>query len=160
VLPEELAEHGTEFPIIVYNKDSHTRTTVRLGSCQTRSAIFAAFLWILDGSSKEQHGGGRYVTLLHKSLDRILFNHQRASSSTPSLVGFSDSETSMIGQSMKNLSGAGYNMSPMQQLVKADLPPGCCGMSLSTPPTGAALGDGAFSSQQMLDHTIERTAAP
>jgi hypothetical protein len=28
-------------------------------------------------------------------------------------------------------------------------------MSLSTPPTGAALGDGAFSSQQMLDHTME-----
>jgi hypothetical protein len=28
-------------------------------------------------------------------------------------------------------------------------------MSLSTEPTGAALGDGAFSSQQILDHTLE-----
>jgi RHS repeat-associated protein len=78
-----------------------------------------------------------------------------ATSASPSLVGFSDSDTTMIGQSMKNLSGAGYDLSPMQQLVKADLPPGCCGMSLSTAPTGAALGDGAFSSQQMLDHTME-----
>jgi hypothetical protein len=61
----------------------------------------------------------------------------------------------MIGQSMKSLSGAGYDLSPLQQLVKADMPPGCCAMSLSAEPTGAALGDGAFSSQQMLDHTLE-----
>ncbi len=37
----------------------------------------------------------------------------------------------------------------------ADMPAGTCGMCLSTPPTGAALGDGAFSSQGMLDSTME-----
>jgi hypothetical protein len=73
----------------------------------------------------------------------------------PSMIGFSKAETGMIGQSLTNLSGAGYDLGPLQQLIKADMPPGCCGMSLSTPPTGAALGDGAFSSQQMLDHTLE-----
>jgi RHS repeat-associated protein len=77
------------------------------------------------------------------------------SSSAPSLVGFSEGESAMIGQSLKNLSGAGYDLGPMQQLIKADMPPGCCAMSLSTPPTGAALGDGAFTSQGMLDHTME-----
>jgi len=75
--------------------------------------------------------------------------------SGPSLIGFSEGESTMIGQSMKNLSGAGYDISPMQQMIKADLPAGCCAMSLSTPPTGAAVGDAAFSSQEMLDHTLE-----
>jgi RHS repeat-associated protein len=79
--------------------------------------------------------------------------------STPSLVGFSDSETAMIGQSMRNLSGRGIDTSPLQQLVKADLPAGCCGVSLSTPPTGAALSNQAFSSQAMLDETLRHEIA-
>jgi RHS repeat-associated protein len=73
----------------------------------------------------------------------------------PSVIGFSSTETGMINSSLKTLSGAGYDLAPLQQLIKADMPPGCCAMSLSTPPTGAALGDGAFSSQGMLDHTLE-----
>jgi RHS repeat-associated protein len=78
------------------------------------------------------------------------------SASARSLVGFSEGEAGMIGQSMKNLSAAGYDTSAFQQLVKStDMPTGTWGMSLSTPPTGAALGDGAFTSQEMLDHTME-----
>jgi len=74
----------------------------------------------------------------------------------PSLIGFSKMESAMITQSMKNLGGAGYDVSAFQQLVKsADMPAGTSAMSLSTSPTGAALGNGAFSSQQMLDHTLE-----
>jgi hypothetical protein len=71
------------------------------------------------------------------------------------MIGFSQAETGMINQSLNTLSGAGYDLAPLQQLVKAEMPPGCCAMSLSTSPTGAALGDGAFSSQGMLDHTLE-----
>lgn len=74
----------------------------------------------------------------------------------PSLVGFSESESAMIGQSLKNLQAAGYDTKVFQQLAKStDMPAGSFGMSLSTPPTGAALGDGAFTSQEMLDHTME-----
>ena len=72
------------------------------------------------------------------------------------MIGFSEAETGMLNQSLKNLSGAGYNTSAFQQLVKStDMPAGTCAMCLSTPPTGAALGDGAFASQGMLDHTME-----
>jgi RHS repeat-associated protein len=74
---------------------------------------------------------------------------------TPSLIGFSTMESAMIGKSMDTLSGLGYDLSGMEQLVKADMPPSHVAMSLSTPPTGAALGDAAFSSQEMLDHTLE-----
>ena len=73
----------------------------------------------------------------------------------PSMIGFSESETGMINQSLSNLSGIGYDLSPIQQLVKADLPPGYCAMCLSSEPTGMALGDGAFQSQGFLDHTLE-----
>jgi RHS repeat-associated protein len=73
-----------------------------------------------------------------------------------SLVGFSETESAMLGQSLKNLRGAGYDTSAFQQLVKStDMPAGTCAMCLSTSPTGAALGDGAFTSQEMLDHTME-----
>jgi hypothetical protein len=62
----------------------------------------------------------------------------------------------MLNQSLKNLSGAGYDTRAFQQLVKStDMPAATCAMCLSTPPTGAALGDGAFASQEMLDHTME-----
>jgi RHS repeat-associated protein len=73
----------------------------------------------------------------------------------PSMIGFSENESSMLNNSLNALSGAGYDLSPLQQLVKVDMPPGCCAMSLSTPPTGAALGDAAFTSQEMLNHTLE-----
>jgi hypothetical protein len=67
----------------------------------------------------------------------------------------------MIGQSMKNLSGAGYDLSPFQKFVKADMPPGCCAMSLSTEPTGAALGDGAFSfAANAGSHARRRVVTP
>jgi hypothetical protein len=78
-----------------------------------------------------------------------------AATTGPAMVGFSEAETGMINSSLNNLSGAGYDLSPLQQLIKADMPQGYFGISLSTPPTGAALGDGAFSSQEMLDHTLE-----
>lgn len=35
------------------------------------------------------------------------------------------------------------------------MPAPLCGMCLSTPPTGIALGDGTFQSQEFLDHTME-----
>jgi RHS repeat-associated protein len=74
----------------------------------------------------------------------------------PSMVGFNEAETGMLNQSLKNLSGAGYDTRAFQQLVKStDMPAATCAMCLSTPPTGAALGDGAFASQEMLDHTME-----
>lgn len=71
----------------------------------------------------------------------------------PSLVGFNESEAAMIGQSMKVLSEMGYDVNPLQQLVKADLPSTLCGMCLSTPPTGAALGDSAFLTQEEQEAT-------
>lgn len=79
-----------------------------------------------------------------------------AAARVPSLIGFSKAEAAMVTQSMKNLAGAGYDVRAFQQLVRStDMPAGTSAMSLSTSPTGAALGDGAFASQQMLDHTLE-----
>ena len=61
----------------------------------------------------------------------------------------------LIGRSLKTLTDAGYDIKPLQQLVKSSMGRGKAAMSLAVEPTGAALGDGAFSSQQMLDHTLE-----
>jgi hypothetical protein len=72
----------------------------------------------------------------------------------PALIGFSESESAMIAQSLKNLSGAGYDISPIQQLVKAQMG-NKVAMSLSTSPTGVALSESAFESQGFLDHTME-----
>jgi hypothetical protein len=59
----------------------------------------------------------------------------------------------MIKQAQADLANAGYDPSKLQQLVKADMPAGYRGMSLS--PNGAALSNEAFSSQAMLNHVME-----
>jgi hypothetical protein len=74
---------------------------------------------------------------------------------TPVLTGFSEAETGMIQNSLSSLAGAGYDTSAFQTLIRADMPTGYSAMSLSDSPTGAALGDGAFTSQEMLNHTLE-----
>ena len=75
-------------------------------------------------------------------------------SRTTSLVGFSESETAMIGQTIKNLQAAGYDTAAIEQVIKADMG-NKLGMSLSTPPTGMALSGAAFESQSLLDSTME-----
>jgi RHS repeat-associated protein len=78
-----------------------------------------------------------------------------AEAAGPTLTGFSSGETSMIQSSMGALQSAGYDTSPLSVLIRADMPSGYSAMSLSGSPTGAALGGGAFASQDMLNHTLE-----
>jgi RHS repeat-associated protein len=68
------------------------------------------------------------------------------------LTGFSESETGMIRAADKALRQAGYNTTPLKELIRADMPPGYRGMSIEG---GAALGGDAFSSQDMLNHVLE-----
>jgi len=68
------------------------------------------------------------------------------------LTGFSDAEAQMIANSEKALQGAGYDTSLFRELVRADMPKGYRGMSLEE---GAALGQEAFSAQEMLNHVLE-----
>ena len=66
--------------------------------------------------------------------------------------GFSAAEEAMIWAAVAALQGAGYDTSPMQMLIRGDLPAGYRAMSLDD---GAALGQEAFSSQPMLTHVLE-----
>ncbi len=68
------------------------------------------------------------------------------------LTGFSGAESGMVQAALKALQGAGYDTSPLAELIRADMPIGYAGMSLDN---GAALGQEAFSSQAMLNHTLE-----
>ena len=58
----------------------------------------------------------------------------------------------MLQSSFDALQGAGYDTSTLGELVYADMPKGYFGMSLDN---GAALSSDAFSSQAMLNHTLE-----
>jgi hypothetical protein len=68
------------------------------------------------------------------------------------LEGFSTTEEAMIHVAIAALQLVGYDTSPLQVLIRADMPAGYRGMSLGD---GAALGTEAFSSQDMLNHVLE-----
>jgi hypothetical protein len=68
------------------------------------------------------------------------------------LDGFCAAEEAMLNQARKALEAAGYVMAADLSLVRIDLPPGYRGMTLGD---GAALGEEAFSSQDMLNHVLE-----
>jgi RHS repeat-associated protein len=68
------------------------------------------------------------------------------------LTGFTEGQTAMIQRSLSALEAAGYNTGKLRALIWADMPSGYAAMSLED---GAALGREAFSSQAMLNHTLE-----
>lgn len=69
------------------------------------------------------------------------------------LEGFSPSETTMIQSAIEALGSVGYDPSSLQVLIRAELPPGCRGMTLLA--DGVVLSGEAFSSQEMLNHVLE-----
>jgi len=73
-------------------------------------------------------------------------------STGPVLTGFSGSQSRMIANALQSLKNAGYNTGLFKALVRAKMPAGTRGMSLSD---GAAVGGEAFSSQGMLNHVLE-----
>ncbi|MGH7173177.1 MAG: hypothetical protein ACRELG_23085 [Gemmataceae bacterium] len=68
------------------------------------------------------------------------------------LEGFSTAEEAMIHRTVAALRAAGYDIAPLQVLIRSDMPAGYRGMSLAD---GAALGAEAFTSQDMLNHVLE-----
>jgi hypothetical protein len=58
----------------------------------------------------------------------------------------------MIRAAVAALRSAGYDTSPFQVLIRADMPPGYRAMTLDG---GATLGAEAFSSQEMVNHALE-----
>lgn len=70
----------------------------------------------------------------------------------PDLVDFSESEIEMIRMALGELNVAGYDITPIRELIRADFPVGYRGMSLDN---GAALGKEAFLSQAWLNHVLE-----
>ncbi len=58
----------------------------------------------------------------------------------------------MIREACSALERAGYDLGPVQVLIRAELPPGYRGMSWEN---GAVLGPEAFSSQAVLNHVLE-----
>jgi hypothetical protein len=76
-----------------------------------------------------------------------------AAVSKTALTGFSAVEEAMIQKALSALEAAGYNTGRLKSLIRiADAPAGYAGMSLED---GAALANDAFSSQAMLNHTLE-----
>jgi len=69
----------------------------------------------------------------------------------PKLTEFSAREEEMIRLALAVLGGVGYDTSPFKELVRTKMP-GYRGMTLSD---GAALGDAAFLSQDLLNHVLE-----
>lgn len=57
----------------------------------------------------------------------------------------------MLGRADEALQAVGYDTTALEEVIKADMPPSYRGMSL---PDGAALGDEAFGSQNMLNHVL------
>jgi len=70
----------------------------------------------------------------------------------PRLVGFSGTQEDMIRKALAAMSEARYEVSRFEELIWVDLPAGFRAMCLEN---GAALGDEAFSSQDMLNHALE-----
>ena len=68
------------------------------------------------------------------------------------LKGFGKAETQMMRNAQKALGNAGYDVSRLEELIRADLPAGSRAMTVEG---GAALGSEAFSSQSMLNHVLE-----
>ena len=60
-----------------------------------------------------------------------------AASAASKLIGFSEAEGSMVQNGLKTLQQAGYDTSPLQEIIRADMPPGYRAMSLDG---GAATG--------------------
>jgi RHS repeat-associated protein len=87
--------------------------------------------------------------------DTAAENAAESGASATQLIGFNETESAMIQQATTDLSNAGYDVSQLQQLVKADMPEGYRAMSLSSTPTGAALSNEAFSSQATLNSALE-----
>ncbi len=54
----------------------------------------------------------------------------------PTLTIFtSDAEAAMVKQSLADLQAAGYDTSPLKELIRADMPPGYSGMSIEGGPS-------------------------
>ncbi len=70
----------------------------------------------------------------------------------PSLRDFSPTQERMIRISLVALSDAEYEISRFKELIWADLPAGFRAMCLED---GAAIGNEAFTSQEMLNHVLE-----
>jgi hypothetical protein len=68
------------------------------------------------------------------------------------LTGFSNAEEQIVQNGLKALKEAGYDISPLKELIRADLPPGYRAMSLDG---GAALGNEALSSQAAVNSALE-----
>ena len=68
------------------------------------------------------------------------------------LEGFNPAEVEMLRAAEAALQSAGYNTSPLQVLVRVEMPTGYRGMTLAD---GAALSGAAFGSQAMLNHVLE-----
>ncbi|HYV38931.1 MAG TPA: hypothetical protein VE988_24820 [Gemmataceae bacterium] len=68
------------------------------------------------------------------------------------LDGFDFKEEAMIHMAIAALENAGYDLSVVKQLIRADMPPGYRAMTLAD---GAALATPAFASQAILNHVLE-----
>jgi hypothetical protein len=68
------------------------------------------------------------------------------------LEGFSLAEEAMIAVAVRMLQAAGYDLSLMQVLIRAEMPVGYRGMCWEN---GAVLGSEAFASPAMLNHVLE-----
>jgi hypothetical protein len=65
--------------------------------------------------------------------------------------GFNSQEEAMLHLALDDLEAVGYDLSAVKELIRADLPARCRGMSW---PEGAILGRAAFASQAVLNHVL------
>jgi hypothetical protein len=70
----------------------------------------------------------------------------------PVMVGFDAAEEGMVKLGIETLNMAGYDTSLFRELIRVDMPTGYRAMSLDD---GAALGQEALASPEMLVHVLE-----
>ena len=68
------------------------------------------------------------------------------------LIDFTSIEESMVKGSLEALEKFGYEASVFEEIIKTEMPPGYCAMTLGS---GAALSSEAFKSQEWLNHVLE-----
>lgn len=103
---------------------------------------------------RSPHGRGQIMgDVITLRLGKVLAALRAGTAAAVKLTGLSAAEARMVRKALEKLKKAGYDVRPIGEVIRADLPKGTAGLTVGT--DGVVLGDLAFVSERELLRTIE-----